>query len=167
MSVVYEIRSASWWKAASWRALRTAVAVLIPLLAATTIFELDLVLAASTVGLSVVASYLTSLAGLKEVVGDTVPKWVAIGVRAIKQFAQTAVGFIGASLLVTEVDWLTLLSLSASAAVMTILQGVATALPEADTRQGLEIEPELEATESDYDPRLAANDDTDFTDRTA
>lgn len=170
MNIIYEIKSAAWWKAASWRALRTGISVLIPMLAATTIVELDWALAGSTIGLAVIASYLTSLAGLKEVVGETVPKWVALSVRAVKQFAQTAVGFIGASLLITEVDWKSLLALSGSAAVMTVLQGIFTILPETEVG----TTPELEGPEDDYvgiedeeyEARHAA-DDEDFTDRIA
>lgn len=179
MSVVYEIKSAAWWKAASWRALRTGISVLIPMLAATTLIELDWALAGSTIGLSIVASYLTSLAGLKELTAQTVPKWLAIAVRAIKQFAQTAVGFIGASLLITEVDWKSLALLSAGAAVTTVLQGVITVLPETepvitDVPAATEDEPEFvaeeatdgELTDPNYEGKHAA-DEEGFTDRIA
>lgn len=57
-------------------------------------------------------------------------KWAkAAGVRAIKTVAQTAVGVIGASALISEVNWLAVVSASALAGVLSLLTSVA-GLPE-------------------------------------
>ena len=53
----------------------------------------------------------------------------AAGVRAIKTVAQTAVGVIGASALISEVNWLTVVSAAALAGVVSLLTSVA-GLPE-------------------------------------
>ena len=56
--------------------------------------------------------------------------WIkAAAVRAIKTVAQTAVGVIGASALITEVDFLVVLSASALAGLISLLTSVA-GLPE-------------------------------------
>lgn len=57
-------------------------------------------------------------------------KWFkAAGVRAIKTMAQTAVGVIGSSLVISEIDWLMVASASVVAGVVSILTSVA-GLPE-------------------------------------
>ena len=57
-------------------------------------------------------------------------KWAkAAGMRAVKTVAQTAVGVIGASALVSEVNWLTVVSAAALAGVVSLLTSVA-GLPE-------------------------------------
>lgn len=53
----------------------------------------------------------------------------AAGVRAIKTVAQTAVATIGAAALITEVNWLHVLSASLLAGVLSMLTSVA-GLPE-------------------------------------
>ena len=55
--------------------------------------------------------------------------WKAAGVRAIKTVAQTAVATIGASAVISQVDWLTVLSTSVLAGVLSILTSIA-GLPE-------------------------------------
>lgn len=54
----------------------------------------------------------------------------AAGIRAIKTFAQTACGLIGGELVgIVEVDWAGVLSVAATAAVLSLLTSVA-GLPE-------------------------------------
>ena len=53
----------------------------------------------------------------------------AAGIRAIKTVAQTAVASIGASALITEVNWLAVLSASVLAGLLSLLTSVA-GLPE-------------------------------------
>ena len=56
--------------------------------------------------------------------------WIkCAGVRAIKTVAQTAVGVIGASALISQVNWATLISAAALAGVISLLTSVA-GLPE-------------------------------------
>ena len=57
-------------------------------------------------------------------------EWIkAAGIRALKTVAQTAVGVIGASALISEVHWLTVLSASLLAGILSLLTSVA-GLPE-------------------------------------
>ena len=56
--------------------------------------------------------------------------WIkAAGVRALKTVAQTAVATIGTSALISEVNWLAVVSASALAGVLSLLTSVA-GLPE-------------------------------------
>lgn len=58
--------------------------------------------------------------------------WIkAAAVRAIKTVAQTAVGVIGASALITEVDFVVVLSASALAGLVSLLTSIA-GLPEVE-----------------------------------
>lgn len=58
-------------------------------------------------------------------------KWLkAAGIRAIKTFAQTAVAMIGGDMVgLMNVEWLAVLSVSATAAVVSLLTSIA-GLPE-------------------------------------
>ena len=58
-------------------------------------------------------------------------EWIkCAGIRALKTFAQTAVGMLGGELVgILEVDWLGVLSVAATAAVLSLLTSVA-GLPE-------------------------------------
>lgn len=57
-------------------------------------------------------------------------KWFkAAGVRAIKTIAQTAIGVIGSSLVISDIDWMMVASASVVAGVVSILTSVA-GLPE-------------------------------------
>ena len=59
-----------------------------------------------------------------------IAKWLrAAGIRALKTIAQTAIAMLGTSMLVSEVDWLTLLSASALSGLLSLLTSVA-GLPE-------------------------------------
>ena len=59
--------------------------------------------------------------------------WIkAAGIRALKTFAQTAVGMLGGELVgILEVDWVGVLSVAATAAVLSLLTSIA-GLPELD-----------------------------------
>ena len=50
--------------------------------------------------------------------------------RALRTFCQTAVATIGTTALISEVDWVTVLSASALSAVLSMLTSFATGLPE-------------------------------------
>jgi hypothetical protein len=56
--------------------------------------------------------------------------WKAALIRAVRTIAQAAIATIGASALITEVNWLQVLSASALAGVLSILNSIATGLPE-------------------------------------
>jgi hypothetical protein len=55
----------------------------------------------------------------------------AAGIRAMKTFCQTAVSLITVGNLITDMDWLSILGISATAAVVSILTSIA-GLPEVD-----------------------------------
>ena len=65
-------------------------------------------------------------------------KWLkAAGVRALKTIAQTAVSTIGASAVLSEVDWVFVASASVLAGVLSILTSVA-GLPEVKETEEVE-----------------------------
>lgn len=77
-------------------------------------------------------------------------------VRAIKTFAQAMVAQIGAGTIgITEFDWLTALSISAMAAVLSILTSIA-GLPEVDLYYA-----NLEATNEDGNDSKPIEEETD------
>lgn len=58
--------------------------------------------------------------------------WIkAAGIRAIKTIAQTAVALIGTTLVISEVDWMTVTSASVLAGLLSILTSIA-GLPEVE-----------------------------------
>ena len=59
----------------------------------------------------------------------TIQWWKAAGIRALKTFAQTTVGVIGACAMLSDVSWGTTLSSATLAAVLSILTSIA-GLPE-------------------------------------
>ena len=60
-------------------------------------------------------------------------KWAkAAAIRAVKTVCQTAIGTIGASALITEVDWFVVASAAALAGVLSILTSLA-GLPEVES----------------------------------
>lgn len=60
---------------------------------------------------------------------------IAAGIRALRTFAQTFVGFIAVGAAISEVQWLRALSVSAVAAILSILTSIATGLPEVDKHE--------------------------------
>lgn len=58
--------------------------------------------------------------------------WIASLIRAIRTICQTAVATIGTAMVVTEVDWVYVVSASALAGLLSILTSIATGLPEVD-----------------------------------
>ena len=59
-------------------------------------------------------------------------KWLkAAGIRAVKTMAQTAVALIGTTLVISEVDWITVASASVLAGLLSVLTSIA-GLPEVE-----------------------------------
>ena len=57
---------------------------------------------------------------------ETTKKWIkAAGVRAVKTVAQTAIATIGTSAVISDVNWLVVVSASVLAGVLSILTSVA------------------------------------------
>jgi len=57
--------------------------------------------------------------------------WKAALIRAIRTFCQALIGVIGTSYVLSEVNWIEALSAAALASLLSILNSVATGLPEA------------------------------------
>ena len=57
---------------------------------------------------------------------------VAALVRALRTFAQTFVGFVAVGAALSDIPWLEALSVSAVAAILSILTSIITGLPEVD-----------------------------------
>lgn len=57
--------------------------------------------------------------------------WKAAGVRALKTFAQAAIGMIPAAVTISQVDWLTVMGTAALAGLTSLLTSLA-GLPEVD-----------------------------------
>lgn len=64
----------------------------------------------------------------------------AAGIRAVKTMCQTAVAMIGTAVVVNEVSWLTVLSASVLAGVVSVLTSIATGLPEVPVIDRDEVE---------------------------
>lgn len=58
--------------------------------------------------------------------------WKAALIRATRTLCQTMIATIGTTALLQEVDWVMVASSSALAAILSILNSVATGLPEVD-----------------------------------
>lgn len=56
--------------------------------------------------------------------------WKAALIRSLRTFCQAAVASIGTTALLSEVDWLMVGSTAALAAILSILNSIATGLPE-------------------------------------
>lgn len=69
--------------------------------------------------------------------------WKAAGIRSVRTMAQTAVATIGASTLVTEIDWLAVGSATLLAGVLSILTSIS-GLPECGDETETETESEGE-----------------------
>ena len=127
----HAITTLDWWTAAGQRAAYTALVVLLPYAAFITTGRVPIVEALLAVGLALVVSLVTSLAGLPEVTGRDVPWWLAILVRVTKTAAQTVVASVGSAVLLTDVDWHTVWLAVASAAMGTLIRTLRAYLPEA------------------------------------
>lgn len=58
--------------------------------------------------------------------------WKAALIRAIRTVCQTAIATIGTTALIEEVNWLLVASSAALAGLLSILNSIATGLPEAE-----------------------------------
>ena len=71
----------------------------------------------------------------------TLEFWKAALIRALKTVCQTAVATIGTAMVVTDVNWVYVLSASALAGILSLLTSISTGLPEvqlADTLYALD-----------------------------
>lgn len=68
--------------------------------------------------------------------------------RAVKTMAQTAVSLLGVGALMSDIDWIRVLSASALSGIMSVLTSVATDLPEAPAAEGTALPPKVSAAEA-------------------
>jgi hypothetical protein len=95
--------------------------------------------------------------------------WKAALIRAVRTICQTAVATIGTAAVIEAVNWLTVISASALAGVLSLLTSIATGLPEANETEnevrivylddeGREISPNDILTEQDGTITIKAYD---------
>ena len=58
--------------------------------------------------------------------------WKAALIRAVRTLCQTAIATIGTTAVIEEVNWLLVASSAALAALLSVLNSIATGLPEAE-----------------------------------
>lgn len=58
--------------------------------------------------------------------------WKAAAIRAVRTFCQSAVAYIGTAAVLSEVNWIQSWSAAVLAALLSILNSVATGLPEVE-----------------------------------
>lgn len=61
-------------------------------------------------------------------------------IRAIRTVCQTAVATIGSAFVITDVNWLVVVSASILAGILSVLTSIATGLPEADYEEYLHMD---------------------------
>lgn len=80
--------------------------------------------------------------------------WKAALIRAIKTICQTAIATIGTAIVVTDVNWVYVLSASALSGILSLLTSISVGLPEvqlADTLYALDNEVEDEDEEDEIE----------------
>ena len=65
--------------------------------------------------------------------------WKAALIRAVRTIAQTAIAAIGTTALISEVDWMMVLSTAGLAGILSILNSIATGLPEVPAKPDADI----------------------------
>ena len=120
----------AWWHAAGQRAAYTALAALLPLAALLFTGDATPLYVLSIVALSALVSLVTSLAGIPEVDGKSVPLWRAIVVRVLKTAGQVAAPVLASVALLEHVGWYELGVAVAGAALATLIRTLMAYLPE-------------------------------------
>ena len=129
MSVSLNLSSTAWWKAALVRAVRTALVVAVPYVGSAAVTHVAWLSGASAAGLGFILSLLTSLTGLAETSGSSVPVWYSLLERTVKTVAQGIIAGIGNAVLFQDVHWVLILQNAAIAGVGSLLLGVIAKLP--------------------------------------
>lgn len=125
------LTSPVWWKAAAFRALRTALVIAVPY-APTVLYDGDWLLLLSSASFGALTSFVTSLFGIAESEGTSVSWYWAVFERVVKTAAQSLLTAFGTATLFSEVDWSAVPALVGSAVLGSLLLAVLKQLPEAE-----------------------------------
>ena len=87
--------------------------------------------------------------------------WEYALIRALKTICQTAVATIGTAFVLTEVDWLMVISASILAGILSILTSIATGLPETEDADDeiVDEDEEDDFDEDEYEEEEFEDDD--------
>lgn len=105
-----------WWKAAAFRALRTAAVVALPYVPVTLSGQ-DYLALGGVALMGAILSLLTSLTGIPEAEGEGRPWYYSLMARVTKTVAQALITAVGAAVFITDVDWSSIPALVVTAAV--------------------------------------------------
>lgn len=122
----------TWWEYAGARAAHTAIAALIPLATLLVAREVTPLHVVGVAAASALASFVTSLAGLPEVDGETVPLWRAVLVRSAKTLGQVGAPMLLGVVVLSDVDWYAFVVTTGGAVLVTLLRTLKDWLPEQD-----------------------------------
>lgn len=110
-----------WLHAALVRAVKTFIQSATAILSTAAVLgDLNILYILNTAGLAFVFSLVTSVAGLPELGTGTENKYKAMFIRAFKTMAQTAGSMLASAVLVSDVDWLNVLSASVLAGLVSL-----------------------------------------------
>ena len=83
--------------------------------------------------------------------------WYSASIRALRTICQTAIATIGTAMVVTEVDWIYVLSASCLSGILSVLTSIATGLPEVDGAH--DTEDDYDEDEEDFDEPVIESDE--------
>lgn len=120
----------AWWESAGARAANTAIAALIPLATLLVAREVTALYVFSVAALSALASLITSLAGLPETAGKTVPLWRAVLIRSAKTLGQVGAPMLVGVVVLGDIDWYAFVVTTGGSVLVTLLRTLKDWLPE-------------------------------------
>jgi hypothetical protein len=120
--------TATFWAAIGWALLRTGLAALVPFLPALLSTPQQAVIpAVLTIGLVLVVTVATMLAGLPST--DTGAWWEVASQRAVRQLGQYIVGAVAGAVLLTDLDWRSIITAALASAISTFILASLTLVP--------------------------------------
>lgn len=122
----------SWWRAALIRSARTAIVTAVPFVPVSYTEQVPYISIVYAASFGFISALLTSLAGLPETDGTTIPWWQAVLSRVVKSIAQGAVSAFGTAVLITDVDWVLVANAAWVSGFGSLLLAVLSQLPEVD-----------------------------------
>lgn len=129
--IINSLTSATWWKAAGIRALRTAILVAVTYVPASLTDSVPYIVLGSAAVVAGILSLVTSLAGIGEVTGIAEPWYFSLLSRIVKTIAQAlAAGVLTNIVFLSDIDWSAVLATTVTAGIGSLLLGVLSRLPE-------------------------------------